>query len=298
MRISAAVDLSQESLRALRWALDLRDRLRDRDQPVDLRVISIASPTWYSTDRSQKVTDDLSVRSRWTREIRDAIEDVGDVDDVPIDLDEGSPARLLARACPPSHTDWLVAGSSRHGFLSRLLQGSTAHRIARQAPCNVALVHPDHHRLLPGHSFAVGVDFYPGSEAAMMAAARLTDLTDGSLHLIHALTDEPTSSLSAGLINYLSPTDITHLSASARASLEALIHEVRRRYDLPIYTTAVHTGLPYEVLRDYCHAAHIDSMALGRVPRTKASEVILGSTTRALVRSMPTTLLLAAFHDH
>jgi nucleotide-binding universal stress UspA family protein len=63
------------------------------------------------------------------------------------------------------------------------------------------------------------------------------------------------------------------------------------------YTTVVRSGPPNEVLSRECEVVGADALAVGRVRRSALEEWILGSTTRSLLKSMPTTLLLTPFEE-
>ncbi|MEO0324979.1 MAG: universal stress protein, partial [Myxococcota bacterium] len=54
----------------------------------------------------------------------------------------GDPGRLLPRLAVEHRADLLVVGTHRGGALSRLLLGSTAERVLRDAPVPVLVVPP------------------------------------------------------------------------------------------------------------------------------------------------------------
>jgi nucleotide-binding universal stress UspA family protein len=53
----------------------------------------------------------------------------------------GDPVERLLDVADAHHADLLVVGSREHGFLERLLGGGVDERLARQAHCDVLLVH-------------------------------------------------------------------------------------------------------------------------------------------------------------
>ncbi len=296
MNIAIAVDLSLESHFAIRWALDLRDRVREQDQPVKCYAICVPTPSKrfeFQTLDYPEATDDPGVHRRLAHRVRAFLESVRhDVDDVEIVIDSGEIAPVISEFCQREDIDWLVTGMSTVGPFARLFLGSTVHQLIDLAPCKLAVIHPEHPRLDGTHEFAVGIDFLPGSDAALFAAAELTQLSDARLNLVHALQDAPTGTAHGGLVNYLASTDVAHLTEDARQSLESMMANVDARYPGIEFTTLVHAGSPKQVLADFIESQNIDSLFLGKIHHPKLEKWALGSVSRWLVKRMPTTIIL------
>ncbi len=298
MKIVIAIDLSEESRYATRWALDLRDRLRESDKPVETIALSVAPSSWYSTDREQKVTHDPGIYHNLTHQIRDFLESVDpDVDDVEIAIDEGRPTDIITEYCHTRNVDWLVVGMSDLGPVGRFMWGSTVHSLADRVRSRMAIIHPEHDRLMSSMNFVLGIDFLPDSHHALLTAAELADSADAHLHLVHALQDPPTTTLSTGLVNYLSPGDIAHRTATARHSLENLMAQVQLKYPDLNYITLVHSGPPEKILAQYIDEIDADMVLLGKGHRSAVEKWILGSVSRGLLKRMPTTLILVPPDD-
>lgn len=298
MNIAVAVDFSMESHFAVRWALDLRDAARSRDIPVRTYAVTIpadAEDFGYRTLAGLPTATDESpgVSHQIARRIRDFLEMVDyDVDDIEIVLEDGEPPEVLSRFCEDHHIDWLVTGMDSTDALSRLILGSTVHRLRELAPCNLVVTHPQHARLEPPVQLATGIDFLPGSDAALFAAAEITELTEGHLHLIHALQDAPTGSASSGPVRSLDPEDLARLEAEANESLDAMMDEIRKTSPAITYSKLVHTGSAKKVLMKYIRRHDIDATFVGKVHHSTFEKWLYGSVSKTLLKRMPTTLVL------
>ena len=296
MNIAIAVDLSVESHFAVRWALDLRARAREHDRTVKCYAVVITSspaPYRYHNLGFPEATDIPDIRHRLVHQVRNFLETVNqDVDDVEVVVEEGEPAESIAAFCSRKKIDWLITGMSSVGPFARLFLGSTVHDLIDLVPTKLVIVHPEHCRLEPPLDFAIGVDFLPGSEAALFTAADLTDVSGAHLHLVHALQDAPTGTVHGGLVSYLAPTDVAHLTADARNSLEAMMSELERQHPGINYSILVHSGAPKKVILDFIERQNIDAVFLGRILRSTFEKWTLGSVARSLVKRMPTTMLL------
>ena len=84
-----------------------------------------------------------------------------------------SPARALTEVAEAEHADLIVVGSSRHSALGRLLPGTTAEHLLRDAPCPVAVAPPGY---TGGDIRRIGVayDGSPEADATLRAAESLT----------------------------------------------------------------------------------------------------------------------------
>lgn len=296
MNIAVAIDLSVESHFAVRWMLDLQARARESNIPVQCHAISVPAarePFQFQNLAYPNSTDDPDVHHRLVHQVRGFLESVHyDVDDVEITVRDGKSAEVIAQFCERRDIDWMITGKSSVGPFARLFMGSTVHDLIDRVSSRLVVVHPEHARLQRSSDFAIGVDFLPGSEAALYTAADLTDLTDAHLHIVHALQDAPTGTAHGGLVNYLASTDVAHLTADARQSLEAMMDELQGQHPGLEYSTLVHSGTPKTVLMDVISRQNIDAVFLGKIPHSTFEKWTLGSVSRALVKRMPTTMVL------
>jgi universal stress protein A len=137
--ICCAVDFSDHSRAALERALELAARL-----DADLTLLHVCTPLFPGADVVYAVgeqTDALAegpVQTRldeWRREAEHALGRT-----VRLELLTGNPAREIARFGRRG-VDMLVVGTRGPTGLGRLLLGSVAERVVRDATCPVLVVH-------------------------------------------------------------------------------------------------------------------------------------------------------------
>lgn len=293
MKIAVAIDFSPESKGALHWALDVRDAIRQSDRPVSLLAIHIAAPTWFSMDRSRKSFDDQGLRYQSLTALRNFLEEENrDTDEVSLLVDEGEPAGCIHEIVEREEVELLVIGKSDTSFWSRAFGGATAQKLAHRISCPLAVIDPAHDGFFEGARWVVGVDFSPASEEALWWASKLAAMTRGELHVLHALVDPPLTTMSTGMVNYLSSGDLAHLCANARSSLEGIMEVIQERHPTLKYATLVHSGEADRVLVKYARRIKAQGLILGKAHRSRTMSLLLGGVGRGILRQAPTTLLL------
>lgn len=136
MRILVAVDFSECSRRAVRWALD---ELVDEGSHV---VFFHAMEIGKGGDRP------LGALERVVADVRGFVEEViGDRPlppqaDLRFAVSRGKPAAEILEAARTHRTEALVMGTHGREGIDRLLLGSVAETVVRRAPCTVIVVKP------------------------------------------------------------------------------------------------------------------------------------------------------------
>lgn len=136
--ICCAVDFSDHSRAALERALELAARLG-----ADLTLLHVCTPLFpgadvYAVGEQSDALADGPVQARldeWRREAEHALGRT-----VRLELLTGNPAREIARFGRRG-VDMLVVGTRGPTGLGRLLLGSVAERVVRDATCPVLVVH-------------------------------------------------------------------------------------------------------------------------------------------------------------
>jgi nucleotide-binding universal stress UspA family protein len=136
--ICCAVDLSEHSRAAFERALELAVRLE-----ADLTLLHVCVPAFPGADVVYPVADrsdparrpDQARLEAWRREAEHALGRT-----VRIELLTGNPAREIARFGRRG-IDMLVVGTRGPTGLGRLLLGSVAEKVVRDATCPVLVVH-------------------------------------------------------------------------------------------------------------------------------------------------------------
>lgn len=137
--IVCPVDFSDAALAALRYALSLAERAKAR---LDLVYVL----EWPDGGRLRHPPFDVPEYHRYMeeeahRQLRDAVPAAArDWCEVRDRVVAGKPWREILRAAEDGHADLIVLGTHGHGAFDRLLFGSTAHHVVRQAACPVLTV--------------------------------------------------------------------------------------------------------------------------------------------------------------
>jgi nucleotide-binding universal stress UspA family protein len=132
-RIVVAVDFSETSLRATRLALDLASA----SATVYLAHVAPPDSSLYDWDRRGK---------SYRNNAGDALEKMREQLNVPTDmiaqnvLLKGDPATELLAFATSVNADLIATGSHGHGFVARMLIGSTTTKIVRCSTCSVLTV--------------------------------------------------------------------------------------------------------------------------------------------------------------
>ncbi len=138
-QLCCAVDFSDHSRAALERAVELAARL-----DADLTLLHVCSPTFpgaevvYALGEQSDSPSEGPVQARleaWRREAEHALGRT-----VRLELLTGNPAREIARFGRRG-VDMLVVGTRGPSGLGRLVLGSVAERVVRDATCPVLVVH-------------------------------------------------------------------------------------------------------------------------------------------------------------
>ena len=149
-RVVVAVDGSQGSRAALRFALEDADR---RDVPVEV-VVAYRPPNFRADfDAVSEIDEQRIVRELGSKVEENARSVLGEVSrelsgplhEVHVRAISGAPSAVLIRESEGA--DLLVLGSRGHGGFHSMLLGSTSMQCAMHATCPVTVVHsPEAHR--------------------------------------------------------------------------------------------------------------------------------------------------------
>lgn len=192
-------------------------------------------------------------------------------------LRRGTPADEILATAAQTQPDLLIIGThGRHG-IKRLLLGSVAMDVIRQARCPVLCVsHVPPENL--GRRIVVGVDFDEASQLAARWAGALAQQTGGQILLVHAVPPPALTQPGWGLVS----EDLmnrhhrlaTHLLEQFRAILPPECGVQFQLCDGPASATLAATA----------KAWHADLVVVGHTIRSTLSRVLMGSTTEGVLR--------------
>lgn len=209
--------------------------------------------------------------------------------DVDAELVLASPALGVADVARRRRADLIVAGTRGRTAWKRVLLGSTAARLLRDAPCPVLTVHRhDAGPPRPLRTVLVPTDFSEDAALAAEAATRLlgTGSGDRRIVLLHA---------------YRVPVEAMHLPAqvlldaihttseAARTQLAALAAELR--HPGVVVETVARQGYPPDVILEQAPLVGADLVAMGTHGRSGLGRLVLGSTAERVLATAPCPVL-------
>jgi nucleotide-binding universal stress UspA family protein len=138
-RIVVGVDSSDDSVRALRWAID-EARLRGAELEI---VHAFPTPELVAIPAVVTLPSDDELRKGAEEVIDGALSRVGGADDVPVTrtMRAGSSASVLCDVAVGA--DLLVVGARGLGGFRGLLLGSVTHQVVAHSPCPVVVSVPE-----------------------------------------------------------------------------------------------------------------------------------------------------------
>jgi len=201
-------------------------------------------------------------------------------------LRDGLPTDEIPLAVAERGAEMLVLGTHGRTGVSRVLLGSVAEAVIRQAPCPVLTVRqgqqPPRPRLM---SIAVALDFSPGSAIALDQAKQLATRTTAQLILVHVVEAWPYA-----VTESLQWIDVQQrLTEVAGALLDGVLGEVRQE---AIYATkALSQGTAYQEIVRLATAAEADLIVMGTHGRRGIQRTVVGSVAERVIRLAPCPVL-------
>jgi nucleotide-binding universal stress UspA family protein len=187
--IVIATDFSAISDTALLYCLGIARR-----NQAKVWVVHVVADTFFSTDTQQRAIDDA-----WREGHRRMTEHfiAGHLDGVQYKLmvEQGGIYEVLTRIVEEQRADLLVLGTRGRSRIGKLLLGSVAETIFRQAPCPVMTVGPKTELQLSQdgpHRIMFCTGFSQHSLAAGKLALRLAERQESELILLHVAAETET----------------------------------------------------------------------------------------------------------
>jgi nucleotide-binding universal stress UspA family protein len=195
----------------------------------------------------------------------------------------------LVEAATELHVDLIVTGTSEQSKLRRWLLGSTTESVVRSAPCSVLVSRTGD----PERGFQrvmVGTDYSPAAELALERARDIA-APGAEIDVVHCLhLAFPAAQLDQLPLGQDPRTLHAQLSADALGRGHALVERLGRPGRVMRFTvrddTARH-GLP-----DLAEEKQCDLVVVGSHGHRGLRRAILGSTTEAVVRHAPCSVLV------
>jgi len=276
-RILAATDLSELSVGALQTALGLAARTGGR--AADVTVLHVRHPT-------QRLSQVEGVfEGHLDRALGALATQVGSM------VRSGDAAEEIVAAARERDADVVVVGTHGRTGVRRLVVGSVAEQVAREAPCPVLIVNRrpmgpgprpgELDRLFPLRTILAPTDGSECSRRGEDLAAILAARCEGSLHLVHAVGEGWAESVEANLLE-------------AKEVVEEAAHALRARRHwgprVPVITHA-RTGGAADQIVQCADELRADLIVIGTSGRSGVRERAIGGQTDRVMRRAPCPVL-------
>ncbi len=288
--IDAATDFSENARGAIAWAAEIA-RAHGAKLVVfhaQLPPISPSAapefvpipPETYEEERRRAE----AALAELARELREA------GCEVETGIEAGPTASTILEAVAGRKADLLVVGTRGLTGFQRILLGSTAARLVREAPCPVLTVHPEAAaRPRRIHRILVPIDFSSDAgralDAAMRVLGRVTEDRHVTLLHVYRLPHEIVSPWPGAVL-----VEATrNIGEEARRRLEEVAAPLRKR-GLQVETIA-REGYPADVIDAEARRADADLIAMGTHGRSGLKRLFLGSTAERVLPAAPCPVL-------
>jgi len=270
-RILLAHDGSPGSLAPARWARGMME------EGAEVEVVTVAEmPMEYRTGYPGPLPSRETERPRVAeqlRRVRRALRRAGFSAPPPIQLATSTPARVIAGQAAESHAALVLVGLSRKSRVSRIFGDEVPVQVAQLSPVPVLAVPAD--RRWPPRRGAVAVDFSPESLEAVGFAARLLG-DEGELRVVHVLPPAWRD---------LVPPEVRERIDEVVGRLEALTLDLAGKQGSAAASPGLLYGEPGRALVEFARAEELDLIALGSHGQGFVDRLLLGSTSRRVLRS-------------
>ncbi len=291
--IAVATDFSDNAEVATTWATEIARRhaaklvllhaMLPETPPVPEFIV--LPPTYYETVReaAQQRLDERVAELRRSGLVADA------------EVVIGPAATAVLEAADRLEADLLVAGTRGRTGWKRMLLGSTAAHLVRDARCPVLTVHPmDAGPPRPVRKVLVATDF---SEAARRAGLAALALGSPEVPLVLRVFHV-----------YRLPNEALHLPAkiladviheSREAALKRVAEEAKSLARPGVTVTSMaREGFPPELILEEARQIDADLIALGTQGRSGLDRLFLGSTAERVLPAAPCPVLTVRHADN
>jgi nucleotide-binding universal stress UspA family protein len=219
-----------------------------------------------------------------------AVERLGHPDPgaVVVQIEDGPPGQAILNAAGTCGADLIVVGATGGKGLRRLLLGSVAAEVVREARASVLVTRegPETGLIL------LAVDFSRGADGAVAAAVMEARRRQGRLCLLHSL-EVLSPEIALGEPGLLPPAAFgSYPAEDLRASAHRRLSEVLARLGVPGEVEVV-DGPPAISIGEAAKVHGAELVVVGSSARSGIDRFLLGSVAAAVVRDAPSSVLVA-----
>jgi len=231
-----------------------------RDSPQDLTPLT-----------SQEVVTELNLESGRPAEPARIVQK---------EISGDRPADVILRYAEEQGVDLVVMGTHGRGGVERMILGSVAERVVRQAPCPVMTVRSSGGMQV--NRILVPVDFSDLSKAVIPVAEDLAELYDARVELLYVIDEEDYPMENVPLLGpvHVSPDEL-------EKRIRKLMRNLEREYGNGTEVTGtVIVGSPADSIIEHAQE-HADLIVMATHGRTGLKRIVLGSVAEKVVRQAP-----------
>ena len=295
-RIITAVDFSPPSLRALGYGIALA--LRFEAQFYLFHSLFGPQDTLHNVDPRRR-PQSIARQKQETLERMQEVMNSAPVAWQPL-ICTGPPVETIARETARLEADLVVAAGQALSVMQKLFLGRVVDPMARTLTCPLLIIRDSDHTPLdlarPAgfKKIVIACELKSPEDPVAATGAYLAGAYGAETHLLHALT----APLDASAVNPAGAPYTEVQEALYRQRLEALRSlmppEIRKSCAVQ---PSVHPGPPAEVLEAYCRKVRPDLIVVGVRRRGRVKNLVVGSTTQALLHQRIAHLLTVPLKD-
>ena len=212
---------------------------------------------------------------------------------VRVRVEEGGPAERILDVAREESVDLIIVGTHGRSGLPRLVLGSVADRVVRQATCPVLTVRPRADGGTIGR-ILYATDFSPTAQAAWPWVAALAEADGAEVDLLHVtMTAVPGRQMPPELLGRIAVLLREHGAAQAEGFVREQRELSRDRVHVLIGRGAIAEQIVY-----WARARSADLIVIGTQGWSGLVEWMLGSVAHQLVQAAPCPLLTVGLIRH
>lgn len=217
-------------------------------------------------------------------EVKTATEEEGTVSIIYAQTDSTSPAKAITEHADAHDIDLVVMGTHGRTAVDRLLSGSVAEQVVREAPCPVfTVLSGEEDTTAPTIDRVLApVDLSEQSSLVVDHAAELSETYGAPLDLLHVVEEAAYPTVYG--IDPLTPTN-PDVQSRAREALESLAERIEiAEEQLSLYVVA---GYAARDIVDFAEQQETDLIVMATHGRTGLDRFFIGSVAEKVVRRAP-----------
>lgn len=289
MRVLAATDMSPASSRALQEAFRIEGA---RLAAIHVMPNLVALSPFFPQDTKDNVTRAADLERNASEALKAhvrAFAPHGAM--VETFLEQGIPHICILERATQWRADLIVVANQGHSALSRMLLGSVAERIAREATCSVQIVRGPS----TTNPVIVAADLSVGSTVVLERAAEEAKRLRAPLHVVHVLDHVAADFAASAISQFLGaiPPVNTELLRQAREQARLAMTQRLTQAGVTPAELVIEDGTAANAVIAYASKHTAQLVVTGSHGSSGVPRLFLGSVAERIVRGAPCSVLIA-----